>query len=215
MIALQRVRQILHCLLSIDDVYHIVENSLLALLIIRFFWITIDRKRFSKDHVVVFIFSAFLVVNSVLYEGLTALQIPWHCMYYFMHAYLPPLVISMLVLKKLIWIPRLILAILVGTINYYFEYDAVIILIYYLAVWLALREGYRMSKQRSIELSRSVVYIAIAIDMFATMIILVLRVMDFNWHESQLIQYIHYLRLAIFLTTIITLHVKLRRFIVA
>lgn len=215
MIALQNVRQILHCLHSIDKIYHIIENSLLALLTFRFFWITINRKRFSKDHAVVFTFSAFLVANSILYEGLTALQIPRHHMYYFMHAFLPPLVISMLVLKKQIWIPRLILAIFVGTINYYFEYEAVILLIYYLAVWLAMREGYLMSKQRSIELSRSVVYIAIAIDMFATMIILVLKDMDFNWHESQLIQYVHYLRLAIFLTTIITLHVKLRRFIVA
>jgi hypothetical protein len=132
-----------------------------------------------------------------------------------MHAFLPPMVISSLAIKKQVGIPPIIMALLVGAINFYFELDVVILFLYYVAIWLALRQGYRMSKQRSTELSRSAVYIAIAIDMFATMIILVLRVMDFNWQESQLIQYVHYLRLTIFLTTLITLHVKLRRFIVA
>jgi hypothetical protein len=150
-----------------------------------------------------------------LYEGLTALQIPPNFKYYFMHAFLPPMVISSLAIKKQVGIPPIIMALLVGAINFYFELDVVILFLYYVAIWLALRQGYRMSKQRSTELSRSVVYVAIAIDMFATMIILVLRVMDFNWQESQLIQYVHYLRLTIFLTTLITLHVKLRRFIVA
>jgi hypothetical protein len=132
-----------------------------------------------------------------------------------MHAFLPPMVISSLAIKKQVGIPPIIMALLVGAINFYFELDVVILFLYYVAIWLALRQGYRMSKQRSTELSRSAVYIAIAIDMFATMIILVLRTLDFNWQESQLIQYVHYLRLAIFLTTLIILHVKLRRFIVA
>jgi len=215
MIALPSVRQILPCLHSINELYHIVENILLTLLIIRFFWIASHGKRFSKDHGLVVIFSAFLVVNSVLYEGLTALQIPWRHIYYFMHAFLPPMVISSLAIKKQVGIPPIIMALLVGAINFYFELDVVILFLYYVAIWLALSQGYRMSKQRSTELSRSVVYVAIAIDMFATMLILVLRALNFNWQESQLIQYVHYLRLTIFLTTLITLHVKLRRFIVA
>jgi hypothetical protein len=132
-----------------------------------------------------------------------------------MHAFLPPMVISSLAIKKQVGIPPIIMALLVGAINFYFELDVVILFLYYVAIWLALRQGYRMSKQRSTELSRSVVYVAIAIDMFATMLILVLRALNFNWQESQLIQYVHYLRLTIFLTTLITLHVKLRRFIVA
>jgi hypothetical protein len=132
-----------------------------------------------------------------------------------MHAFLPPMVISSLAIKKQVGIPPIIMALLVGAINFYFELDVVILFLYYVAIWLALSQGYRMSKQRSTELSRSVVYVAIAIDMFATMLILVLRALNFNWQESQLIQYVHYLRLTIFLTTLITLHVKLRRFIVA
>lgn len=175
----------------------------------------VKDKQFAKNHNVVIVFIAFLVTNSILYEAQIALQLPQHYIYYFLHAFLPPTVISFLILKNHYWIIRLIGAICFGAINYYFEFDVSIILIYYLAIWFALREGYQLSKRRSTELSRSVVYIAIAIDMFATMIILVLKATDFDWHVSQLIQYVHYLRLSIFLTTLIIMHVKLRRFIVA
>lgn len=187
----------------------------MTLLIIRLLWMLVKDKQFVKNHNVVIVFIAFLVTNSILYETLIALQLPRHYIYYFLHAFLPPTVISFLILRNYNWILRLIAAICFGAINYYFEFDVIIILIYYLSIWFALREGYRLSKRRSTELSRSVVYIAIAIDMFATMIILVLKATDFDWHVSQLIQYVHYLRLSIFLTTLIILHVKLRRFIVA
>lgn len=187
----------------------------MALLVFRLLWMLSNNSRFTKDHIVVLIFIAFLGTNSFLYETLDAFHIPRRYIFYFIHAFLPPTVISFLILRNYNWILRLIAAICFGAINYFFEFDVIIILIYYLAIWFALREGYRLSKRRSTELSRSVVYIAIAIDMFATMIILVLKATDFDWHVSQLIQYVHYLRLSIFLTTLIIMHVKLRRFIVA
>jgi len=51
--------------------------------------------------------------------------------------------------------------------------------------------------------------------MFATMIILPLKYTSYNWHEAELIHSLQYIRLAIFITTTIIIHVKLRRFIVA
>ena len=136
--------------------------------------------------------------------------------YYFIHAFAPPIISSLIIWNH--WRQLNILlfaAILVGFINYYFKIDEYIVLIYYIAIGLLLRQGYLLTKKRSIEMYRAVVYVAIAIDLFATMLILPLKFTSYDWHESQLIQYVQYLRLSIFLSTSIILHVKLRRFIVA
>lgn len=106
-------------------------------------------------------------------------------------------------------------AILVGSINYYFKLDWCIVLIYNAAIGLLLRKGYLLTMKRSVELSRALVYLTIAVDMFATMIILPLKYTSYNWHEAELIHSLQYIRLAIFITTTIIIHVKLRRFIVA
>ncbi len=64
-------------------------------------------------------------------------------------------------------------------------------------------------------LTISVVYIVLAIDLFATMLILSMKLTDYNWNASELIKYVHLTRVSIFLTTLTVMHVKLRRFVLA
>jgi hypothetical protein len=161
-------------------------------------------------------FIILLIFNTVLFEISSIVRIPDEYAYYFIHAFAPPIISSLIIWNH--WRQLNILlfaAILVGFINYYFKIDGYIVLIYYIAIGLLLRQGYLLTKKRSIEMYRAVVYVAIAIDLFATMLILPLKFNSYDWHESQLIQYVQYLRLSIFLSTSIILHVKLRRFIVA
>lgn len=174
------------------------------------------KQRFSIEHGSVLAFIILLIFNSILYEISSFLTIPEAYTYYFIHAFTPPVVGSLLVWNK--WRHVFFLtgsAILVGSINYYFKLDWCIVLIYNAAIGLLLRKGYLLTMKRSVELSRALVYLTIAVDMFATMIILPLKYTSYNWHEAELIHSLQYIRLAIFITTTIIIHVKLRRFIVA
>ena len=174
------------------------------------------KQRFSIEHTSVLAFLILLIFNSVLHEISSYLTIPEAYTYYFIHAFAPPVICSLLVWNywRHLYI-LLVSAILIGLINYYFNFDWWIVLIYNVAIGLLLRKGYLLTKKRSVELSRALVYVAIAIDLFATMIIVPLKYTSYNWHEAELIQYLQYLRLSIFMTTLIIIHVKLRRFIVA
>jgi hypothetical protein len=198
------------------SIYHLLENSILVALSIRILFSFFKKQLFSREHFTVLAFIILLIFNTVLFEISSIVRIPDEYAYYFIHAFAPPIISSLIIWNH--WRQLNILlfaAILVGFINYYFKIDEYIVLIYYIAIGLLLRQGYLLTKKRSIEMYRAVVYVAIAIDLFATMLILPLKFTSYDWHESQLIQYVQYLRLSIFLSTSIILHVKLRRFIVA
>ena len=174
------------------------------------------KRRFSTEHASVLAFIILLIFNSLLNEISSYLTIPEAYTFYFIHAFAPPVICSLLVYNYWRHLYILIIsAILIGLINYYFNFDWWIVMIYNVTIGLLLRKGHLLTKKRSVELSRALVYVAMAIDLFATMMILPLKYTSYNWHEAELIQYLQYLRLSIFMTTLIIIHVKLRRFIVA
>lgn len=103
----------------------------------------------------------------------------------------------------------------VAALSYKWTDSLLMLVLNYTALFLLLRQGIVLAQSRSDEVARSSVYMVLAFDLFATMLTLILKFTPFDWSQSELTGIMHYLRLAIFLTTLIFMHVRLRRFIVA
>lgn len=91
--------------------------------------------------------------------------------------------------------------------NYY-----IILGLYYIALYLTIRKSLRLLEKRNSELQKSPLYLVLSLDLLASMIILVLRNTEYNWDQSNLLDYMYIASLIIFTTTLILLNVKFRRF---
>lgn len=195
---------------TIFETFQLAENSLLGLLLVRLLYYYFKGHYFTRSHLVVVIYFGIWAVNSFLYEiGLTDI-------FYLVHSFTPPILSATIIYKNhKHFVLIAIVAVIYGLFGYLFQLNIPILFMYYFTIGLLLKTGYLLSKERSHMLTISVVYIVLAIDLFATMLILSMKLTDYNWNASELIKYVHLTRVSIFLTTLTVMHVKLRRFVLA
>ena len=150
-----------------------------------------------------------MVINSATY------LFHWNPNFFFIHTATPTLVAVCLVWQRAWGWFYSSMIVAVAALSYKWTDSLLMLVLNYTALFLLLRQGIVLAQSRSDEVARSSVYMILAFDLFATMLTLILKFTPFDWSQSELTGIMHYLRLAIFLTTLIFMHVRLRRFIVA
>ena len=162
-----------------------------------------------QGHASVAHYFGIMAINSATYH------FDWNPNFFFVHLAAPTLVAVSLVWKR---VRSLFFSAVIGVVailGYLWTDYTLMVVLNYTALFLLLREGILLAKSRSEDVARSPVYVVLAFDLFATMLTLVLKFTPFDWTQAELAGTFHYLRLAIFSTTLILIHAKLRRFIVA
>ena len=198
--------------MSIKTIYTYVEGILLAVLTIQLITHAIKyRAPFIKDLEI----QLFIIVCILNFLGFLFLDSENNTLYFFYHATAPTVLILGILLAQLTS-PHIVIltsivasAVCLGFTEYYY------IALYNIAIFLVIRKGLNLINKRNSELQKALIYLVLSFDLFAAMIILVLKLTDFNWHASELIPYLHIARLIVFTTTLIVLNVKFRRFFTA
>lgn len=133
--------------------------------------------------------------------------------FFFYHASGPAALILGILLTKRIGPVCTLLSLFVVSITLLLlnEYS-LYVLMYYLAIFLSFRKGLQLTRRSNHELKKAILYLVLSLDLYASMIVLVLKNTDYNWEQSDLISYMYIASLLVFTTTLILLNVKLRRF---
>ena len=185
------------------------ETVLLAFLLVRCGIYAWQKRKWAQGHAAVAFYFGVFAINSVTY------LFDWNPNFYFVHIATPTLVSVALVWKRARGLLFSAVTGVVALLGYIWTDYTLMLVLNYTALFLLLREGILLAKSRSEDVARSPVYVVLAFDLFATMLTLVLKFTPFDWTQSELTDTFHFLRLAIFSTTLILIHAKLRRFVIA
>jgi hypothetical protein len=86
---------------------------------------------------------------------------------------------------------------------------------YCLSIYYLVKKALKKCKSNNKNIGNGLVYILLSIDHFITFIILLMKVIPTNWHQSHYLKYFNFLPLIIFPLTFIVINAKFRRLFLA
>ena len=189
--------------------YPILEFIAITLLFCRVLFNLIVRRFSIVNNAEVIYYIFILLMNNWGYIFLNQSD----PLFRFYHAFAPlGIVLSVSFFKKLKLIYLAPLALLLSLINLILYHYSIYLILYITAIYLLIFKANKLAKLSSHNIQKSVIYIILAIDLMFSMSILILRKFNFDWQAAQLIVYMGAGNLIVFTTTIVALHVQLRRF---
>jgi hypothetical protein len=189
--------------------YPILEFIAITLLFCRVLFNLFIRRKSIENHVEVIYYIFILLLNNWGHIFLNQSD----PLFRFYHAFAPlGIVVTVSFVKKLKLIYLAPLALLLSLINLILYHYSIYLILYITAIYLLIFKANKLAKLSSHNIQKSVIYIILAIDLMFSMSILILRKFNFDWQAAQLIVYMGAGNLIVFTTTIVALHVQLRRF---
>ena len=189
--------------------YPILEFIAITILFCRVLFNLFIRRKSIVNHVEVIYYIFILLLNNLGHIFLNQSD----PLFRFYHAFSPlGIVVAVSFAKKLKLIYLAPLTLLLSLINLILYHYLIYLILYITAIYLLINKANKLAKLSSHNIQKSVIYIILAIDLMFSMSILILRKFNIDWQAAQLILYMGAGNLIVFTTTIVALHVQLRRF---
>lgn len=189
--------------------YPILEFIAITLLFCRVLFNLIVRRLSIENNVEVIYYIFILLLNNWGHIFLNQSD----PLFRFYHAFAPlGIVIAVGFSERLKLIYLVPLTLSLSLINLTLYNYLIYLFLYITAIYLLINKANKLAKLSSHNIQKSVIYIILAIDLMFSMSILILRKFNFDWQAAQLILYMGAGNLIVFTTTIVALHVQLRRF---
>lgn len=194
----------------INTLYNCVETALLTGVIIQLIYSLYQGARINNINLPILLFIVLWVVNEALFLFMDSDN---RLVYNFVHTTMPLAFVLTLLLRDKYKVSK-VLVLITGLMacNLFFTVLDLQIVVYIWAVALLVLEALRYSKKSSAHIKQSSLFLILAVQQTAAFLIFVLSVYPADWNASEYVGYLHIVILSIFITTLIMLNVKFRRF---
>lgn len=192
--------------------YHFGELIILFALIIRILYYS--RKDFNKLKIntEVYVYILILFLNNIICSIIDNVPLLFESY----NAIVPSLLVVLLILDRFKhFFIKFCISILISFLFFYLNNSIFNLILYIAAILLMLRKAFYFTKNSSINLHRSSLYIIFSIDLLFSILNMQLGNIDLEWNQSKLINYLGTLSAVVFFINLILTHVFIRRFFVA
>lgn len=174
-----------------------------VIILIRF----LTYKKLTSNHSEIILLSALNLANTLLYWAF-----PLHNNFLFFHIISNAIFISKLGPSRQSTYKILIPVFIFITILLTFSNGGYILKISYcLSIYYLVSTAIKKSKSNNKNIKTSSIYILLSIDHFTAFIILLMKGISTNWHQSHYLQYFNILTITIFPLTLVVINAKFRR----
>lgn len=174
-----------------------------VIILIRF----LTSKKATSNHSEIILLSALNLSNTLLYWAF-----PLNNNFLFFHIISNAIYISKLgPLRHLSYNKVIPVFIFITILLTYSKGGHILKTSYCLSIYYLVSKTIKQCKSNNKNIKTSSVYILLSIDHFTAFIILIMKGISTNWHQSHYLQYFNFLAITIFPLTLIVINAKFRR----